>query len=113
MNDCTTHDVLAAVGLEFVLVLSIIFIVPVALVEFDTLIILDVIVLMDSTIILDMLVLDTPVLGVIFGAFVATGLGTIFAVLGTLVLAGFKFGVEMTGILVEIGVAVSPSSYIR
>ena len=114
MNNCTTHDVLLAVGFEFVLVLvlSIIFIVPVVVVGLDTLIILDVMVLlMEATTMLDMPVLDTPVLGVVFAALVAPILGAIFAVPATLV--GFEFGVEIAGILVEIGTVASCSSYIR
>ena len=107
MNDCTTHDVLPAFGLEFVLVL--ILIVPVVLVGLDTLIILDVVVLMEAKMTLDMPVLDTPVLGVVFAALVEPTLGAIFGVPATLV----GFGVEIAGILVEIGTVVSCSSYIR
>ncbi len=102
------HDVLLAVGLEFVLVLSIILIVPIVLVGLDTLIILDVMVLMDATMILDM-----PVLGVLFAAFVALvglfefglALGATFVIPATVI--GFKFGVEVDGILLEVGITMS------
>ena len=107
------HDVLPAVGLEFALVLSIIFMVPVVMVGLDNLIILDVMVLMDATIILEM-----PVLGVIFAAFVAPvgllefglALSVIFVI--PAVMIGFTFGVELAG-SPEIGITMSCSSYIR
>lgn len=104
-GETSGDDELLAVGLEFALVLSIIFIVPVVLVGLDTLIILDVMILMDATVILDM-----PVL---FAAFVApVGLFEFGLALGaTLVIPatviGFKFEVGMAGILLEVGITMS------